>query len=132
MSDLDPDRATEARTTSDERGRITEVTHTTERSSGAAWWAVALVGVALIAAVTYVITRPADNTNAAVAEATQQLQTQAASQQAQSAAAQAQAAADSAAQSNQRAASSTQPSPQQGAPQQSSQTTDQGDSSTPQ
>jgi type II secretory pathway pseudopilin PulG len=80
---------------------------------------VALVGVALIIAVTYVITRPQSptNTDAAVAAATQQVQTQDASQQAQSAATQAQSAADSAAQASQRAAmSGAAPAPAPSAP----------------
>lgn len=105
MSDLDPDRVTETRTTLEQPRPTTEVTRTVERSSGAAWWAVALVGVAVIAAVTYVITRsPGTDTNSAVAAATQQIQSQAASQQAQTAAAQAQSAADSARQASQSAA----------------------------
>lgn len=134
MSDLDPDRTSETQRTSDPRGPTTEVTRTVERSSGAAWWAVALVGIALIAAVTYVITRPPSNTDQAVAAATQQLQSQAASQQAQSAAAQAQAAADSAAQASQRAASAPPPQPQPAAPDQSAptQSRDQGSSPPPQ
>ncbi|MGH7023647.1 MAG: hypothetical protein ACREEB_08665 [Caulobacteraceae bacterium] len=127
MSDLDPDRATETRTTADPLGPRTEVTRTETRSSGAAWWAVALVGVALIAAVTYVITRQPSsaNTDAAVAAASQQLQTQSASQQAQSAAAQAQSAAQSAAQASQsaasRAASAPPPASDQAPPAQSDQ-----------
>ncbi|HEY1414955.1 MAG TPA: hypothetical protein VGF42_03625 [Caulobacteraceae bacterium] len=120
MSDLDPDRVTQTRTTTTEPIPPTlEVTRTVERSSGAAWWAVALVGVALIIAVTYVITRPQSptNTDAAVAAATQQVQTQDASQQAQSAATQAQSAADSAAQASQRAAmSGAAPAPAPSAP----------------
>ncbi|HEY1878709.1 MAG TPA: hypothetical protein VGG68_02125 [Caulobacteraceae bacterium] len=120
MSDLDPDRVTETRTTTTEPIRPTsEVTRTVERSSGAAWWAVALVGIALVIAVTYVITRPQSptNTDAAVAAATQQVQTQDASQQAQSAATQAQSAADSAAQASQRAAmSGAAPAPAPSAP----------------
>ena len=127
MSDLDPDRITETRTSIDPTRPTTEVTRTVERSSGAAWWAVALVGIALIFAVTYVITRSPTNTDASVAAATQQIQSQAATQQAQGAAAQAQSAADSAAQSSQSAAArsaSTPPPAQapsggQGAPAQS-------------
>jgi uncharacterized protein HemX len=116
MSDLDPDRVTQTRTTTTEPIPPTlEVTRTVERSSGAAWWAVALVGVALIIAVTYVITRPQSptNTDAAVAAATQQVQSQDASQQAQTAAAQAQSAAESAAQASQRP---VMPSPAPSAP----------------
>jgi uncharacterized protein HemX len=106
MSDLDPDRVTETRTTTEPIPPTSEVTRTVERSNGAAWWAVALVGIALIIAVTYVITRPQSptNTEAAVAAATQQVQSQDASQQAQTAVAQAQSAADSAAQASQRSA----------------------------
>ena len=128
MSDLDPDRATETRSTSGPAGPTSEVTRTEVRSSGAAWWAVGLVGIALIAAVTYVITRPPSsaNTDAAVAAATQQVQSQAASQQAQSAASQAQSAAQSAAQASQSAAdraAAPPPAPQPTPPAQS----DQGD-----
>jgi len=101
MTDFDPDRVTEVRTTIDPLGRpATEVTRTVVKSNTAAWWAMGLVGVALIAAVTYVITRqPAapTNTDAAVAAATTQVHTQDAAQDAQTAAAQAQSAAAQAA-----------------------------------
>ncbi len=142
MSDLDPDRITETRTTIEPTVPTSQVTRTVERSSGAAWWAVALVGIALIIAVTYVITRPQSptNTDAAVAAATQQVQSQDASQQAQTAAAQAQSAADSAAQASQRAAmpsaapapAPSAPAQNQPAPSSSSQSDDQGGGSTPQ
>jgi uncharacterized protein HemX len=140
MSDLDPDRITETRTSIEPTVPTSQVTRTVERSSGAAWWAVALVGIALIIAVTYVITRPQSptNTDAAVAAATQQVQSQDASQQAQTAAAQAQSAADSAAQASQRAAmpsaapAPSAPAQNQPAPSSSSQSDDQGGGSTPQ
>jgi uncharacterized protein HemX len=134
MSDLDPDRVTETRTTTEPIPPTSEVTRTVERSNGAAWWAVALVGIALIVAVTYVITRPQSptNTEAAVAAATQQVQSQDASQQAQTAAAQAQSAADSATQASQRSAmpsaapAPTAPAQSQPAQPSSSQSDDQG------
>lgn len=137
MSDLDPDRITEVRTTTEPYRPATEVTRTVERSNGAAWWAVGLVGIALIAAVTYVITRPQSpiNTDAAVAAATQQVQSQDASREAQGSAAQAQSAADSAAQASQAAAAraATAPPPQPAAPDQSApaQSGDQGSSPPP-
>jgi predicted lipid-binding transport protein (Tim44 family) len=141
MSDLDPDRVTEdVRVTPPSGGPATQVTRSTERSIPAAWWAIALVGIALIAAVTFIITRPqaSNNTDQAVAAATQQLQTDAASQQAQSAAASAQAAAQSAAiqgAASQAAAARSGPPPAQPAsqpnPPASSDQSDQSPSSSP-
>ncbi|HEY5288617.1 MAG TPA: hypothetical protein VIJ59_01160 [Caulobacteraceae bacterium] len=137
MSDYDPNQpsVTEVRTTVDPLGPTTEVKRTEVRANSAAWWAVGLVGIVLIAAVTYVITRPADTTNsqAAIAAATQQAQTQAATQAAQSAAAQAQSAAQGAAQgagaatqaAADRARMQSTPAPQPAAPADTS-TQDQG------
>ena len=138
MTDYDPNQpgATETRTTTDPLGQTTQVRRTEVRANSAAWWAVGLVGIVLIAAVTYVITRPADTTNsqAAITAATQQAQTQAATQAAQSAAAQAQSAAQGAAlgagQATQAAADRAQmrsaPAPQSAPPADSSTTQDQG------
>jgi hypothetical protein len=119
MTDFDPDapHATEVRTTVDPLGPTTEVRRTVVKSNAAAWWAMGLVGVALIAAVTFVITQqPATpaNPDAVAAAAAQQAHVQDAAQDAQTAAAQAQSAAQGAAmvsQAQAQRAASTPPAP---------------------